>query len=32
MSEQKMIIENAFETWKGKYEQIDDVCMIGLRI
>jgi len=32
MKEQKLIIENNFEKWKGKLEQVDDVCVIGVRI
>lgn len=32
MSEQKIIIDDAFEKWKGSLEQIDDVCVIGVRI
>ncbi|MBL4667768.1 MAG: tetratricopeptide repeat protein [Flavobacteriales bacterium] len=32
MEEQKIIIDNSFETWKGDLEQIDDVCIIGVRI
>ncbi|MBL4594128.1 MAG: serine/threonine-protein phosphatase, partial [Flavobacteriales bacterium] len=32
MDEQKIIIDDAFETWKGDLEQIDDVCVIGIRI
>ena len=32
MQEQKTIIDNAFESWKGDLEQIDDVCIIGVRI
>ncbi|MCB0410287.1 MAG: SpoIIE family protein phosphatase [Flavobacteriales bacterium] len=32
MEEQKQIIDDAFETWKGPIEQIDDVCVIGVRI
>jgi serine phosphatase RsbU (regulator of sigma subunit) len=32
MEEQKAIIDNAFETWKGNLEQIDDVCVIGVKI
>lgn len=31
MSEQKQVIETAFEEWKGNHEQVDDVCMIGIR-
>jgi len=32
MEEQKKSIEEAFETWKGELEQIDDVCVIGVRV
>ena len=32
LKEQKLLIEEAFETWKGNYEQIDDVSVIGVRI
>jgi serine phosphatase RsbU (regulator of sigma subunit)/TPR repeat protein len=32
MEEQKTIIDDSFETWKGDLEQIDDVCVIGVRI
>ncbi|MDF1673911.1 MAG: tetratricopeptide repeat protein [Vicingaceae bacterium] len=32
MEEQKAIIDEAFETWRGSLEQIDDVCVIGVRI
>jgi len=32
MEEQRTIIDQAFETWKGDLEQIDDVCVIGVRI
>jgi serine phosphatase RsbU (regulator of sigma subunit) len=32
MEEQKKIIDEAFETWKGALEQIDDVCVIGVRV
>jgi serine phosphatase RsbU (regulator of sigma subunit) len=32
MEMQKTIIDEAFETWKGSLEQIDDVCVIGVRI
>ena len=32
MPEQKEKIENAFNDWKGSSEQIDDVCVIGLRL
>ena len=32
MEEQKLIIDETFETWKGDLEQIDDVCVIGVRV
>lgn len=31
MDRQKEIIEIEFEKWRGKIEQIDDVCVIGIR-
>jgi serine phosphatase RsbU (regulator of sigma subunit) len=32
MEEQKEIIENTFNKWKGNFEQVDDVCILGLRL
>lgn len=32
MDQQKKELEFTFESWKGHNEQIDDVCVIGLRI
>ena len=32
MEKQKQIIDNVFEKWKGEIEQIDDVCVIGVKI
>ena len=32
MEQQGESIEAAFEKWRGSYEQIDDVCVIGLRL
>ncbi len=32
MQEQKQQLEQAFEAWKGELEQIDDVCVMGIRI
>jgi len=29
---QAEIINNKFENWKGKLEQVDDVCVIGIKI
>ncbi|NQX97239.1 MAG: SpoIIE family protein phosphatase [Flavobacteriales bacterium] len=32
MDEQQTIIDDAFETWRGDLEQIDDVCVLGVKI
>jgi hypothetical protein len=32
MEEQKASIDKTFETWKGALEQIDDICVIGVRV
>ena len=32
MNEQHIILFNAYQDWKRNFEQIDDVCMIGVRI
>ena len=32
LEKQKELIDQAFENWKGNLEQIDDVCLIGVRI
>ena len=32
MFEQKQIIDKVFEDWKGNLDQIDDVCIIGVRV
>ena len=32
MEEQNSIINDTFENWRGELEQIDDVCIIGVRI
>lgn len=32
LKEQSNIIDKAFESWRGDIEQIDDVCIIGVRI
>jgi tetratricopeptide (TPR) repeat protein len=32
MEEQKNILEQTFEAWKGNLEQVDDVLIIGIRI
>jgi serine phosphatase RsbU (regulator of sigma subunit) len=32
LNEQKQIISKAIEDWKGNLEQVDDICIIGIRI
>lgn len=32
MEEQKEIIDNEINTWRGNNEQIDDICVMGLKI
>ena len=32
MSEQKSRLDQIFDEWRGEYEQIDDVCIIGIRV
>ena len=32
MAEQKEYLNNFFENWKGNTEQVDDVCVIGIKI
>lgn len=32
MKEQKVILKDTFEKWKGDLEQIDDVCIIGMKV
>jgi serine phosphatase RsbU (regulator of sigma subunit) len=32
MSEQKNILDNSIEKWRGKHDQVDDVCIIGIKI
>jgi hypothetical protein len=32
MSEQCKLLEQAFLKWKGNLEQVDDVCVIGLKL
>ncbi len=32
LQEQKSIMQKMFNDWKGEKEQLDDVCMIGVRI
>jgi serine phosphatase RsbU (regulator of sigma subunit) len=32
MENQKAILNESFESWRGNLEQIDDVCVIGVRV
>jgi serine phosphatase RsbU (regulator of sigma subunit) len=32
MQQQKTILNNTFEEWRGNMEQTDDICLIGLKI
>ena len=32
MDKQKQLLEDALESWRGDMDQIDDVCIIGLRM
>ncbi|MDP3145770.1 MAG: tetratricopeptide repeat protein [Bacteroidota bacterium] len=32
VQKQKQLIENCFQEWKGDLEQVDDICVIGIRL
>ncbi|TND02416.1 MAG: protein serine/threonine phosphatase [Bacteroidetes bacterium] len=32
MQEQAALLEKTFNAWKGKLEQVDDVCVVGVRV
>jgi serine phosphatase RsbU (regulator of sigma subunit) len=32
MEEQRLLIDDAFEAWKDRFEQVDDVCVIGVSV
>jgi serine phosphatase RsbU (regulator of sigma subunit)/Tfp pilus assembly protein PilF len=32
MDEQRTIIDDTFENWRGDLEQVDDVCVIGVKV
>ncbi len=32
MEQQRKRIDTTFESWKGDFEQVDDVCVIGVRV
>ncbi|MEZ4936417.1 MAG: tetratricopeptide repeat protein [Crocinitomicaceae bacterium] len=31
MKEQRTLLDTAFNKWKGEYEQVDDVCVVGVK-
>jgi hypothetical protein len=32
VSDQRMVLDETFETWKGIEEQVDDVCIVGVKV
>ncbi len=32
METQKQKLNDVFDNWKGNLEQVDDVCLIGVRV
>ncbi|MDX1653568.1 MAG: tetratricopeptide repeat protein [Brumimicrobium sp.] len=32
MDEQKELLEKEFESWKGDHDQVDDVCILGVKL
>ncbi len=32
MEDQKKVVNEAFAEWKGNFEQVDDICIIGVKI
>jgi serine phosphatase RsbU (regulator of sigma subunit) len=32
MDEQKKLLSKEFELWKGNLQQVDDICVIGLKV
>jgi hypothetical protein len=32
IDEQKFALTNKFEEWRGQLEQVDDVCVIGIKV
>lgn len=32
MPEQKQLLERNFEEWRGELEQVDDICVVGIRV
>jgi hypothetical protein len=32
VTQQKQLVKDAFVGWKGDSEQVDDVCVLGIRL
>jgi serine phosphatase RsbU (regulator of sigma subunit) len=32
LDNQSRLLDEAFENWRGNHEQVDDVCVIGVRV
>jgi serine phosphatase RsbU (regulator of sigma subunit) len=32
LDKQKEVLEGAFNTWRGQLEQVDDICILGIRL
>ena len=32
IEQQGEILDETFEAWRGKLEQVDDICVIGIKI
>lgn len=32
MEEQRVVLENTIEEWRGNLEQVDDICVIGIKL
>ncbi|MFY9309128.1 MAG: SpoIIE family protein phosphatase [Bacteroidia bacterium] len=32
MKEQRKILRDTFNNWKGELDQVDDVCVVGIRV
>ena len=32
LNEQQELLKNTFDNWRGKLEQVDDVCIVGIKI
>ena len=31
MTDQQSFLNNALNQWKGQYEQVDDICVMGIK-